>query len=286
MEPLRIQKWIAQLGMASRREAERWIVEGRVRVNGQVCSLGSKIDVDEDLVSIDGKPILKKANPPKIYWMLHKPDGVLTSRVDGFQRPTIYDLPKLRKLPFLVSPVGRLDFRTEGMLLLTNDGELANQLTHPRSKVPRHYHVLISGRLSKEQETKISSGTLELEDGPVKQAHIRYAHRHPLGASSGSWYMLTVYEGRNRIVRRIFKSLGFKVVRLIRVGMGDLRMPEQLGPGDYCQLNKDQIESLKRAVGAFRPRSRRPQEEPTSGSLTPDLPAKRRLLLSQDGPVA
>lgn len=278
MEPLRIQKWIAQLGLASRREAERWIVEGRVMVNGQRCALGAKIDIDGDLIAIDGKTILKKAKPPKIYWMLHKPDGVLTSRVDGFQRPTIYDLPKLRKLPFLVSPVGRLDFRTEGMLLLTNDGELANQLTHPRSKVPRHYHVLISGRLSKEQEDKISGGSLELEDGPVKHAHIRYAHRHPLGASSGSWYMLTVHEGRNRIVRRIFQTLGFKVVRLIRVGMGDLRMPEDLAAGDYCQLNADQIEGLKRAVGASHRRSRSLKK---SGEDSTQLVPRRRLLLDQ-----
>jgi len=151
-------------------------------------------------------------------------------------------------LPFLVSPVGRLDLRTEGLLLLTNDGDLAHQLTHPRNKVPRHYHVLISGRLTKEEEQKIASGALVLEDGPVKKADIRYAHRHALGGSSGSWYMLTVYEGRNRIVRRMFETLGYKVVRLIRVGIGNLRMPEDLTPGDYRQLTADQLDQLKFAA--------------------------------------
>jgi 23S rRNA pseudouridine2605 synthase len=245
MDSIRIQKWIAQLGIASRREAERWVLDGRLKVNGSPCILGTKIDPDCDQVSLDGKPLAKKNKPPKIYWLLHKPDGFLTSRVDGFQRPTIYDLPKLKKLPFLVSPVGRLDLRTEGLLLLTNDGDLANQLTHPRNKVPRYYHVLISGRLTKEEELKIARGELVLEDGPVKKADIRYAHRHALGGSSGSWYMLTVYEGRNRIVRRIFESLGYKVVRLIRVGLGNLRMPEDLMPGDYRQLTSDQLEQLR-----------------------------------------
>jgi hypothetical protein len=96
--------------------------------------------------------------PPRVYWMLHKPDEVLTSRIDGFQRTTIYDLPSLRKVPFLVAPVGRLDYRPEGLLLLTNDGELANRLCHPKYKVPRHYHVLVVDRLTEEQEKAIRKG--------------------------------------------------------------------------------------------------------------------------------
>lgn len=263
MDSIRIQKWIAQLGIASRREAERWVLDGRLMVNGSPCILGTKVDPDCDQICLDGRPLAKKNTPPKIYWLLHKPDGFLTSRVDGFQRPTIYDLPKLKKLPFLVSPVGRLDLRTEGLLLLTNDGDLANQLTHPRNKVPRHYHVLISGRLTREEETKIAKGDLVLDDGPVKRVDIRYAHRHALGGSSGSWYMLTVFEGRNRIVRRIFESLGYKVVRLIRVGLGTLRMPEDLMPGDYRQLTSEQLEQLRIA---------------SSGTLENHKTSKRRLM--------
>lgn len=179
--------------------------------------------------------------------MLHKPDEVLTARSDGFQRTTIYDLPVLKKVPFLVVPVGRLDYRTEGLLLLTNDGELANRLCHPKYHVPRQYHVLVGGKLTEEQEKAIRHG-ITLEDGPTGKVDLRYAHGKNLGASRGSWYMITVYEGRNRLVRRLFEHFGCKVVRLLRVGFGDLAMPEELKAGDYQQLTSEQIASLKRAT--------------------------------------
>ena len=179
--------------------------------------------------------------------MLNKPDEVLTSRVDGFQRTTIYDLPSLRKVPFLVAPVGRLDYRTEGLLLLTNDGELANRLCHPKYKVPRHYHVLIIDRLTDEQERAIKKG-VTLEDGPTGPCELHYAHGKNLGQSRGSWYMITVGEGRNRLVRRLFEHFNYKVVKLIRVGFGDLGLPEDLKPGEYRQLTSDQIASLKHAT--------------------------------------
>ena len=248
MEPMRIQKWLSQMGIASRREAETWITEGRIAVNGKVVTeLGAKIDPETDRISVDGKPVGEKL-PPRVYWMLNKPDEVLTARSDGFQRTTIYDLPKLQKIPFLVAPVGRLDFRTEGLLLLTNDGELANLLTHPRYQVPRQYHVLITGRLSEEEETGIKRG-VTLEDGPTGKADLRYAHGKNLGASRGSWYAITVYEGRNRLVRRLFEHFGHKVVRLIRVSYGDVRLTEDLKPGDYRQLTSEEIRTLKRGVG-------------------------------------
>ena len=186
--------------------------------------------------------------PPRVYWLLNKPDEVLTARNDEFQRQTIYDLPMISKVPFLVSPVGRLDYRTEGLLLLTNDGELASRLTHPRYEIPRQYHVLIIGRLSHEEEQAIVHG-VELEDGKSGRAEVRYAHGKNLGASRGSWYAVTVFEGRNRLVRRLFEHFNHKVVRLIRVAYGEVRLPEDLEPGDYLQLTSAQIKSLKHATG-------------------------------------
>lgn len=235
------------MGIASRREAESWISAGRITVNGKlITEQGQKIQPGVDAISIDGQPV-RNAKPPRVYWMLHKPDEVMTARVDGFGRPTIYDLPRIRDLSFLVSPVGRLDFRTEGLLLLTNDGELAAKLMHPSFHVPRHYHVLITGRLSSEAEAQIRRG-VTLEDGPSGPADLRYAHGRNLGLTRGSWYTITVHEGRNRLVRRLFEHLGHRVVRLIRVGFGDLHLPEDLPAGEYRQLTSAQIHSLRRAV--------------------------------------
>jgi len=217
-----------------------------VAVNGKAAVLGTKLDPDTDKVTIDGRPVVGKS-PPRVYWMLHKPDEVLTSRYDEFQRKTIYDLPMVKKATFLVSPVGRLDYRTEGLLLLTNDGELANRLTNPKYHVPRTYHVLITGKLTPDEEKAIKSG-VTLEDGKVGQTELRYAHGRNLGASRGSWYVVTVYEGRNRLVRRIFEHFDHKVVRLLRVAFGDLHLPEELKPGEYRQLTSEQIHELKKAA--------------------------------------
>ena len=235
------------MGVASRREAETWITEGRVVVNGKrITELGVKIDPEVDHVAVDGRHI-SAAPPPRVYWMLNKPDEVLTARGDGWERQTIYDLPRLKGMPFLVAPVGRLDYRTEGLLILTNDGELANRLCHPKYKVPRVYHVLITGKLTEDEEKGIKGG-VTLEDGPTQKAELRYAHGKNLGASRGSWYAITVFEGRNRLVRRLFEHFGHKVVRLLRVGFGELHMPEDLKPGDYQQLTSDQIAGLKAAA--------------------------------------
>ncbi len=235
------------MGIASRRQAETWISEGRISVNGQIVKeLGTKISPDSDRVVVDGKA-LQKGLPPRVYWLLNKPDEVLTARNDEFQRKTIYDLPKLAKTPFLVAPVGRLDFRTEGLLLLTNDGELANRLCHPKFQIPRQYHVLITGRLTEDQEDAIRKG-VTLEDGPTGPIDLRYAHGKNLGQSRGSWYAITVHEGRNRLVRRLFEHFNSRVIRLLRVSFGDIRLPEDLEPGDYLQLKSDQINSLKKAT--------------------------------------
>lgn len=235
------------MGIASRREAERWISEGRVAVNGElVSSQGIKVDPSKDEIRLDGK-ILGTALPPKVYWLLNKPDKVLTARVDSSDRMTLSDLPKLKKVNFSYSPVGRLDYRTEGLLLLSNDGELVNRLCHPKYKVPRTYHVLISGKLDKKAENGIRKG-VRLDDGMTNPAELVYAHGKNLGKSKGSWYFITVYEGRNRLVRRLFESFDHKVVRLIRVSFGEIDLPDDLLPGEYQQLTSSDIRKLKKAT--------------------------------------
>ncbi len=235
------------MGIASRREAERWIKEARLSVNDRTISdLGTKINPESDQVSLDGKP-LSKAPPAFVYWMLHKPDKTLTSRANRGDQQTIFDLPSLKKIPFLVSPIGRLDYRSEGLLLLSNDGTLVHRLCHPRYKVPRHYQVLSSGKLTPQEEKKIRDG-LELDDGPVERVDLKYVHGQKLGATTGSWYLVTVYEGRNRLVRRLFAALGYRVIKLLRHGFGDLRLPGDLKPGLYRQLTSAEIRSLKRAA--------------------------------------
>lgn len=244
---IRIQKWLSIQGIASRREAEGWIEEGKVFVNGKlVTEQGMRIDPNTDKVTVLGRHI-NNTPPPRVYWLLNKPDMVLTSRPDGTGRMSIYDLHSTRDLQFLVSPVGRLDYRTEGLLLLSNDGELVHRLAHPKYKVPRYYNVLIDGRLSYEEESALRRG-IELEDGITGKSEVIFAHSVNLGQSRGSWYFITVFEGRNRLVRRMFEHFGFKVVRLVRYGFGDLRLPDDLPAGEYRQLTNSEIKYLKDSV--------------------------------------
>ncbi len=197
-------------------------------------------------MTVDGRLVTER--PPLVYWMLNKPDLCLTSRAREEGKTTIYDLPSLRHVKFLLYPVGRLDYRTEGLLLLSNDGELVHRLTHPSFKVPRTYQVLVQKRLSSEEETQIRHG-VALEDGATQGAELQFIQSIDLGQSRGAWYMITVREGRNRLVRRLFEHLNNKVVRLMRYSYGDLHLPESLKPGDYRQLNSQEIHALKQAVG-------------------------------------
>jgi pseudouridine synthase len=248
MAKVRLQKYLSQLGVASRREAEDWIREGRVKLNGKIVTeLGTKIDVETDRLLVNGKS-LKTDLPPKVYWLLNKPDKILTSRSSNESgKPTIYDLPKLSRAKFLVSPVGRLDFRTEGLLLLTNDGELANRLCKPEFHVPREYQVLVNERLTDEQESEFRRG-IKLEDGLVKNVEIKYVHSAKLGVSKGYWYVVTVHEGRNRLVRRMFSHFERRVIRLIRIGFGEIRLTPELDVGDYRQLTAKEIAGLKQSA--------------------------------------
>jgi len=244
-EPIRLNKWLSQLGIVSRRGAEKWIEDGRIVVNGETVSdLGRKVIPGTDHVEIDGKTVGDKA-PPKVYWLFNKPDQTLCSAESEDGKPTIFMTPKLAKVPFKVFTVGRLDFRTEGLLLLSNDGELVHRLMHPSYKVERHYIALVNGKLPREKIQEIRKG-FDLEDGPVS-ARIHHAEGRDLGGSKGTSYHISLTIGRNRIIRRIFEHFGLKVLRLVRYGFGDIRLDENLAPGDYRQLSAEEIKDLKKS---------------------------------------
>lgn len=208
--------------------------------------LGTRIDPESDQISIDGRPVSER--PPLVYWMLNKPDFCLTSRAREPGKTTIYDLASLKNVKFLLNSIGRLDYRTEGLLLLSNDGELVHRLTHPSYKVPRVYQALVQRRLTSDEEAEIRKG-ITLEDGPTAGSDIQFIQSSEMGQSRGAWYMITVREGRNRLVRRLFEHFDNKVVRLTRYSFGDLHLPENLKPGEYRQLNSHEILALKQAVG-------------------------------------
>lgn len=235
------------MGVGSRRQAEQWIKESRISVNGNIVDqMGMQINPLDDQVCVDGKLIQAK-QPPAVYWLLHKPDLYLCSARAEADKKTIFDLPKLKSLPFAVKTAGRLDFRTEGLLILSNDGEFIHRLTHPSYKVPRRYYALLNGKLSSEELSSIQQG-IRLEDGPTLPAKVEFMHGRSIGGGRGYWYTVTVYEGRNRLVRRIFAHFGKKTVRLIRYGIGDIELPESLKVGEYQALGPKQLRQLKQQL--------------------------------------
>ncbi len=243
MTPLRLQKWISALGIASRREAETWIEKGRFTVNGKKVELGIKIDPDTDEVRLDGEIIGAKA-PKKVYYALCKPDGVITTRSDPEGRTTVFGLPAVQKLEKGLYPVGRLDFHTEGLLILSNDGEMVHRLMHPKWKLPRHYYVYIQERLSPTKEARMRNG-LTLDDGVALPVELEYLDKKK---SKGAWYRIVVREGRNRLVRRLFEASNADVIRLIRFGFGDVRLSEDLEPGQVRPLVREEILTLLKAT--------------------------------------
>jgi 23S rRNA pseudouridine2605 synthase len=237
-EPMRLQKWLAQAGLCSRREGERWIEAGRVKVNGKVVTtLGTKVDKN-DQVAVDGKTLAPQRNERTLVLAMNKPTGRICTRKDPQGRPTIFELLG-RGHPRLIS-VGRLDINSEGLLLLSNDGDLVHQLTHPSSEVPRVYRVRVHGRISDSFLTKLQEG-VELEDG----------HTGPLTVAldgvqgANSWLTLTLKEGRNRLIRRIFQTFDMNVGRLIRISYGGIELGE-VARGSWRQLSQPEIKQLKR----------------------------------------
>ena len=229
----RLQKVLARVGIGSRRACEDLIAEGRVTVDGEVAVLGRRVDVETALIELDGAPI--GVRPDLVHYLLNKPAGVVTTADDPQGRPTVVGLVPAEPRVF---PVGRLDVDTEGLLLLTNDGELAHRLTHPSFGVEKEYVAELEGSPSRAALRRLREG-VELDDGTTAPA--RAALLEP------SVVRLTVHEGRNRQVRRMCDAVGHPVVRLIRTRIGPLA-DRSLAPGAWRELTGDEVRSLQRAV--------------------------------------
>jgi 23S rRNA pseudouridine2605 synthase len=232
--PVRLQKFLAEAGVASRRAAEQFILDGRVAVNGQrVNQLGTKVDPLHDRVTVDGKPVRERR---KIYVALHKPAGCVCSRADELGRPTIYDL--LPKEWQIASSVGRLDFNSEGLIFLTNDGQFALRLTHPRYGVRKKYVATIEGEVGGEMLKRFTQGIFH---GGEKLKAL--SARLVSGSRARSVVELELGEGKNREVRRLFESQGLTVKQLQRIQIGKIKLGE-LKPGRWRALTEVEIKTL------------------------------------------
>ncbi|MBK06544.1 MAG: pseudouridine synthase [Deltaproteobacteria bacterium] len=232
----RLQKLISQAGIASRRKAEEMIKQNRVKVNGKTATIGQKADPKRDKISIDGQPIQLEQN--LIYYRLHKPRGYITAVSDDRDRPVVVDL--LPEITQRIYPVGRLDYDSEGVLLLTNDGELAYQLTHPSFQVPRTYHVKVKGDIKSAALRKLQEG-VELDDGVAHAVHTERLQPTPGGHT---WIEIVLTEGRNREVRRMCDAVGHPVQRLKRIRYANLHV-EDLYPGEYRKLSEKDLKELR-----------------------------------------
>lgn len=231
----RLQKVLAAVGLGSRRACEELIAEGRVTVDGQVAVLGRRVNPAAALVEVDGVPI--SVAPGLVYYLLNKPRGVITTAHDPQGRPVVVDLVPAEPRVF---PVGRLDADTEGLLLLTNDGQLAHRLTHPSMGVEKEYLAEVEGVLSAGALRRLRQG-VELEDGLTAPAKA--------GLVPPRAVRITVHEGRNRQVRRMCEAVGHPVVRLVRVRIGPLA-DRRLAPGAWRLLTADEVRSLEKAAAA------------------------------------
>ena len=239
----RLSRFLAHAGIASRRRAEALIVSGHVQVNGvKVTEQGTRINPDTDIVLVDDKPV--RATSRQVYLLLHKPVGYLSTARDPQKRLTVLDLlpPEIRALR--VYPVGRLDIDTSGLLLLTNDGDFALHLTHPRYSMQKHYHALVKGCLSESSLQALRNGVTIVEDQGrshlTAPAEVRVLRRE----ESDCWLSLTIHEGRKRQVRRMLAEVGHPVLKLSRVGIGPLALGN-LAAGKWRYLTSEEVTSLQ-----------------------------------------
>ena len=229
----RLQKVLARAGIASRRVCEQLIEDGLVTVNGESVRLGRRVDVSTDLIEVDGA--LVAVNPDLVHYLLHKPAGVVSTASDTHGRPTVVELvPDERR----VFPVGRLDAETEGLLLLTNDGELTHRLTHPSFGVDKEYLALVEGKPSRGALRTLREG-VELDDGITAPAKVSLLDDRTL--------RIVIHEGRNRQVRRMCEAVGHPVTRLVRTRIGPL-VDRKLQAGEWRQLTREELRSLEEAT--------------------------------------
>jgi len=234
LREIRLQKFLAEAGVASRRKSEELILQGRVEINGRKITVpGCKVS-ESDIVKVDGKVVRQEKK--KVYIMLNKPVGYVTTTKDQFNRKTVLDL--VTGVEERIFPVGRLDYDTSGLLLLTNDGELANRLTHPRYETEKVYHAKIDGRIDENVIRAFEKG-IRLEDGITAPARIRTLEIY----EKNSLVEVRIHEGRNRQIRRMFNALNYIVLRLKRVAFGPLKLGG-LKEGDWRYLTPEEIRML------------------------------------------
>lgn len=244
----RLQKILAQWGVASRRGAEQMILEGRVRLNGDVVQLGQKADPERDWIEVDGKLLQPESRPKLIYLLLHKPAGVVTTCNDPQNRETVLDLlPSQLRKEYMVHPVGRLDAESTGALLLTNDGNVTFCLTHPRHSVPKTYRVWVQGRPPESALEEWRKGVM-LADRLTLPAEVRVLESD---RDTQTLLEIVLREGRNRQIRRVAAQLGFPVLQLHRVAIGSIEL-QQLPSGQYRPLQDPEINFLQSQANQFQ----------------------------------
>jgi pseudouridine synthase len=235
---MRLQKYLAQCGVASRRQAEKLIEAGRVQVNGEIAALGSSVEPEQDEVLFDGENV---ATDSSVYLLMNKPLDVVTSVTDDRDRKTVIDC--IQGIDARVFPVGRLDLDVEGALLLTNDGELAYRMTHPKFQIDKVYLVWVRGSITPELLQRLEKG-VELEDGMARAAKAELVRR----GKSGTLIHLVMREGRKREVKRLCKKVGHPVQSLKRISIANLRV-KGLKPGEWRHLRDDELRDLRKLTG-------------------------------------
>ncbi len=266
-ESPKLHKVLAQSGMGSRLEMEQLIMEGRITVNNEPAHVGQRIQFG-DHIKVNGKPIRFRIDPPPARVIAyHKPAGEVVTHDDPQNRPTVFRrLPKLYQGKW--QSVGRLDLNTEGLLLFTSSGELANNLMHPRFGLEREYAVRVLGALNKEEKQKLLAG-VQLDDGMAQFGAIEEGG----GEGANCWYRVTISEGRNREVRRMFEAVGHAVSRLIRIRYGAMVLPKGLKRGAWMELDEADIQGLVKVAGVVKPQ---PSDGPVGRHSRGDTSARRR----------
>lgn len=235
---MRINKYIASCGVASRRKAEELIISGRVTINGElITELSTTVDETKDIVEVDGVPINQEEK--KVYILLNKPEGYITTVKDQFDRPSVLDI--LKDVEERVYPVGRLDYETSGLLILTNDGDLTYKLTHPKHEVEKTYLAMVNGIISPEEKRRFENG-LQIEDYTTAKAKLKIVKADE--EKNYSVCKITIHEGRNRQVRKMCKAIGHPVRNLRRIQMGRINI-RGLEVGEYRNLTEDEVRYLK-----------------------------------------
>lgn len=234
----RLQKILSEMGIVSRRKAEDLILEGRVTVNGRIATIGMKADLTRDHIKVNGKLLLRPE--PKVYIMFNKPRDVVTSLYDPEGRPTVKDF--LKGVKYRVFPVGRLDYDSEGLLLLTNDGDFAHAVLHPSKKIPKTYLVKVKGFLEEDEIEKLQTG-IKLADGMTAPAKVQRGRK----TENNSWIEMTIYQGKKRQIRRMLESLGHPVLKLKRITINGIVL-DRHKPGTYRYLSPAEINKIKTEV--------------------------------------